>query len=167
MLGSGITPGMRRLLAPLVVPSLVLVTALVTAVALLTPPGTSSPSPAQARDERPVRAGGLEDYRHLAAQVFGTVAVGMPNPRTVLLQHYDATTQDWGPPTVLFSAGRRVTCGAIEGRATSATGSGVALLLACDTPYSEDQAPVHSVALVSPDGQSWSCLLYTSPSPRD
>ncbi len=50
----------------------------------------------------------------------------------------------------------RVTCGAIDGRATSPTGPGVALLLECDTPYYEDQAPAHSVGLVSPDGRTWS-----------
>jgi len=98
---------------------------------------------------------GLATYDHVAVQVFGPVAVGMPDPRTVKIQHYDAVTQSWDRPSVLYRARGRVTCGAIQGRATVGTGSGVALLVECDRPYAEDQAPAHSVALVSADARSW------------
>ena len=104
----------------------------------------------------PAQAQGLASYRFLSAQVFGSVAVGMPNERTVQIQHYDATTQGWDAPTTLYRARGRVTCGAIDGRATSPTGPGVVLLLECDTPYYDDQAPTRSVGLVSRDGYSWS-----------
>ncbi len=80
----------------------------------------------------------------------------MPNERTVQVQHYDATTQGWDTPTTLYRTRGRVTCGAIDGRATSPTGPGVVLLVECDKPYYEDQAPVHSVGLVSTDGRTWS-----------
>lgn len=146
----GISEVMRRLPA-----SVLAVTAVLTLAVPLGLPGGSA-APAEASEPMPVPTAGVKDYHHLAAQVFGAVAVGMPNPRTVQIQHFDAATQGWDAPSVLYRARGRVTCGAIEGRATSPTGPGVALLVACDTPYYEDQAPVHSVALVSRDGRSWS-----------
>ena len=138
-------------------------------LALAVSPGLLPGAPATARESGalpvPARAAvsipmtGVKDYRHVAAQLVGTVAVGMPNPRTVQVQHFDPSTQSWDRPSLLYRTRGRVTCGAIEGRAaspTGPTGPGVALLVACDRPYYEDQAPAHSVALVSRDGHSWS-----------
>jgi len=104
-------------------------------------------SPAQAQ------AQALAHYRHLDAQVFGTVAIGMPDPRTISIQHLDPATGQWDAPTTLARTRGRVTCGEIEGRASA---GGFAVLAECDAPYYEDQAPVHSLALVSRDGRSWS-----------
>ena len=101
----------------------------------------------------PARAAGIAPYRFLPAQVFGSVAVGMPNPRTVQVQHLDPATGQWDAPSTLVHTRGRVTCGEIEGRASA---GGVAVLVECDAPYYEDQAPVHSIALVSRDGRSWS-----------
>ena len=105
----------------------------------------------------PARAAGIQHYRYLEAQVFtapglGSVAVGMPNKRTVKIQHLDPATGSWDSPSVLYRK-KGVTCGEIEGRTSP---GGAALLLECDTPYYEDQAPVHSVALVSRDLHAWS-----------
>ena len=100
----------------------------------------------------PAVAAGIAHYRFLPAQVFGQVAVGMPDERTVKVQHLDPVTGQWDVPTTLVHTRGRVTCGAIEGRASA---GGVALIAECDTPYYEDQAPVHSIALVSRDGRSW------------
>jgi len=126
----GITQGMRRLS----------VLVLLTPLLLLLPPG-------------PAQAQAIAHYRHLPAQVVGTVAVGMPDERTVQVQHLDAATGQWDAPTTIHRAKGRVTCGNVEGRAS--TNGGVALLVECDTPYYEDQAPVHSIGLVSPDGSGW------------
>ena len=105
----------------------------------------------------PARAAGIQHYRFLEAQVFtsaglGSVAVGMPNKRTVKIQHLDPATGAWDAPSVLYRK-KGVTCGEIDGRSSP---GGVALLLECDTPYYEDQAPAHSVALVSRDLRAWS-----------
>ena len=107
----------------------------------------------------PARAAGIQPYRYLSAQVFtspglGAVAVGMPNKRTVKIQHLDPATGTWDSPSVLYRK-KGVTCGEIDGRSSP---GGVALLLECDTPYYEDQAPVHSVALVSRDLRGWAKL---------
>ncbi|MDX6372735.1 MAG: hypothetical protein QOD98_1723, partial [Nocardioidaceae bacterium] len=107
-------------------------------------------------DGSPAQAQGLASYRFLTAEVFGSVAVGMPDERTVRVQHFDAATQSWDAPSTVYRSRGRVTCGAIEGRSSSPTGPGVALLVECDTPYAEDQAPAHSIALVSRDGRTWS-----------
>ena len=101
----------------------------------------------------PAQAQGLEHYRHLETQVFGTVAVGMPDPRTVSIQHLDAATGQWDAPSTLVRTRGRVTCGEIDGRASA---GGFALLVECDAPYYDDQAPVESIALASRDGRSWS-----------
>lgn len=100
----------------------------------------------------PAAAQGIERYRFVPAQVFGSVAVGMPDPRTVRVQHLDPATGQWDAPSTLVRTRGRVTCGALDGRASA---GGVALLVQCDTPYYEDQAPVDSIALVSRDGRSW------------
>ena len=96
------------------------------------------------------------DYRFLKAQVFrvpgtGEVAVGMPDPRTVKVQHRLDGEPAWSESTVLFRE-RSITCGRIEGRAST---GGVALTLECDTPYYEDQAPARSRAAVTQDLTSW------------
>lgn len=104
----------------------------------------------------PAQAQGLASYRFLSVQVFGSVAVGMPDDRTVQVQHLDAATQGWDAPTTLYRTRGRVTCGAIDGRASSPAGPGVVLLLECDAPYYDDQAPAHSVAFASRDGHAWS-----------
>ena len=101
----------------------------------------------------PAAAQGLASYRFLPAQVFGAVAIGMPDPHTVSIQHLDAATGQWDAPSTLVHTRGRVTCGAIDGRASA---GGYAVLVECDKPYYEDQAPVHSLALVSRDGRTWS-----------
>jgi hypothetical protein len=98
------------------------------------------------------QAQGLVRYRHVPALLVGDLAVGMPNERTVQVQHLDRATGQWDAPTTLLRTRGRVTCGDLDGRAA---GTGVALLVECDTPYYEDQAPVRSVALVSRDGYTW------------
>ena len=107
----------------------------------------------------PAPAAGIHHYRFLEAQVFtspglGAVAVGMPDERTVKIQHLDPVTGAWDPPSLLYRK-KGVTCGEIDGRSSP---GGVALLLECDTPYYEDQAPAKSVALVSRDLRGWSKL---------
>ncbi len=125
----------------------VLVTALLVAVALLVgPAGARQVSRAA---DRP------ESYAFLKAQVFvapglGEVAVGMPNERTVKVQHR-TPGGEWSRPRVLFRK-KGVTCGEIDGRGSP---GGVALLLECDKPYYEDTAPVNSRALVTRDLTTW------------
>jgi hypothetical protein len=101
----------------------------------------------------PAQAQGIAHYRHLDAQVFGTVAIGMPDPRTISIQHLDPATGQWDAPSTLARTRGHVTCGEIDGRASA---GGFAVLVECDSPYYDDQAPVDSLALVSRDGRSWS-----------
>jgi hypothetical protein len=101
----------------------------------------------------PAQAQGLAHYRHLDVQVFGTVAIGMPDPRTISIQHLDAATGQWDAPSTLARTRGRVTCGEIDGRASA---GGFAVLAECDAPYYDDQAPADSLALASQDGRSWS-----------
>ncbi|QIG43440.1 hypothetical protein G5V58_12295 [Nocardioides anomalus] len=98
------------------------------------------------------QAQGLVRYRHVPAVLVGDLAVGMPNERTVQVQHLDRTTGQWDAPTTVLRTRGAVTCGDLDARAA---GGGVAVLVECDTPYYEDQAPVRSVALVSRDGYAW------------
>ena len=49
----------------------------------------------------PAAAQGIASYRFLPAQVFGAVAIGMPDPRTVSIQHLDAATGQWDAPATL------------------------------------------------------------------
>lgn len=96
-------------------------------------------------------------YGFLRAQVFtapglGSIAVGMPNERTVKVQRLDPATGEWSRPEVLFER-RGVTCGEIDGRTSP---GGIALTLECDTPYYEDQAPTNSRAMVTTDLETWS-----------
>jgi hypothetical protein len=114
---------------------------------------TGSSTAGSAPGER--QAAGPASYGFLKAQVFdvpgrGQLAVGMPNARTVKVQHR-LTAGDWSRPRVLFRK-KGVTCGEVDGRASA---GGVALLLECDTPYYEDQAPVHSMAFVTRDLRTW------------
>ncbi len=106
---------------------------------------------AGAADTEPAR------YRVVKAQVFtvpgvGTVAVGMPDEREVMLQHRDQSDGTWSRPTLLFDSGSRRTCGEIDGITSP---GGIALTIECDGSYSEDQAPTKSQALVSRDFQTW------------
>ena len=131
--------------------SLGLLTVLLVAVALLVGPAEAGPGARQRSD----RAGKPASYAFLQAQVFtspglGQVAVGMPNERTVKVQHR-AAGGTWSRPTVLFRK-TNVTCGQIDGRASA---GGVALMIECDKPYYDDQAPVHSQAFVTQDLVSW------------
>jgi hypothetical protein len=103
--------------------------------------------------DSPARAQGIAHFRHVEAQVFGTVAIGMPDPHTIAIQHLDPATGQWDAPTTLVRTRGRLTCGDIEGRASA---GGFAVLAECDRPYYADQAPVHSIALFSRDGRSWS-----------
>ena len=94
-------------------------------------------------------------YDFLKAQVFtapglGDIAVGMPNERVVKVQHRTPGGA-WSAPTTLFRK-KGVTCGRIDGRGSS---GGVALLVECDSPYYDDQAPVHSRAFVTRDLLTW------------
>jgi hypothetical protein len=123
------------------------VTALLVGVVLVAGPAGSSP--ASAEGTKPA------SYHFLKAQVFtapglGEVAVGMPNERTVKVQHRTEGGA-WSAPTVLFRK-KGVTCGQIDGRASA---GGVALMVECDTPYYADQAPVHSRAFVTQDLVTW------------
>ena len=100
----------------------------------------------------PAAAVGIAQYRFLPAQVFGAVAIGMPDPRTVSIQHLDASTGQGDAPATLVHTRGRATCGAIDGRASA---GGYAVLVECDAPYYEDQVPLHSLALASRDGRTW------------
>jgi hypothetical protein len=123
------------------------ITALLVGLGLVVGPAGSSPAPD--RSAKPA------SYDFLKAQVFtapglGQVAVGMPNERTVKVQRR-TEGGTWSRPSVLFRK-KGVTCGQIDGRASA---GGVALMLECDTPYYEDQAPVHSMAFVTQDLVTW------------
>ena len=61
------------------------------ALALLARCSCSSAAP-------PPRRWASRTYRFLPAQVFGAVAIGMPDPRTVSIQHHDAATGQWDAP---------------------------------------------------------------------
>lgn len=106
---------------------------------------------AGAADTEPAR------YKVVKAQVFsvpgvGTVAVGMPNKREVMLQHRRPADSSWSRPQLLMDVGSRLTCGDIEG-ATSP--GGIALSIECDRSYHEEDAPTKTQALVSRDLQTW------------
>ncbi len=78
--------------------------------------------------------------------------------RAVVSRRRDAATGTWGPRLDVLRR-KNLFCGEVEGR--TANGA-VAVLAQCDRyGYSEDQAPVASRALWSPDGVSWSS--YTLP----
>ncbi|GAA4699593.1 hypothetical protein [Nocardioides nanhaiensis] len=92
------------------------------------------------------------DYRFLRAQVFnapglGQLAVGMPTPRVVKVQHRLEGESTWSAPTTLFRR-EGVTCGDIGGHASP---GGVALILECDSPFYIEDAPVKSRAVVTRD----------------
>lgn len=126
---------------------------------------TGSPAPAGAPSKAPTVGPTSYDadtapasYGYLRARVFrapglGTIAVGAPDPRRVMVQERDDASGTWSAPRLLFRGEDGVTCGDISGRASA---GGVALLLECDTPYYDDQAPAASVALVTQDLRTWS-----------
>jgi len=115
----------------------------------------SPPPPNAQQQER--RTDAPESYRYLKARIYtapgiGTVAVGAPDPRHIMVQRLDEASGTWSKPQVLFLGLGGVTCGNISGRASR---GGVVLLLECDRSYSEDQAPAHSIAAVSRGLRSW------------
>lgn len=72
--------------------------------------------------------------------------------RTVWGSRYDAATRSWSERSVVFKQ-TNVFCGDVDARAA---GTAVALIAECDKGgYAEDQAPVHSQALYSPDTVTW------------
>ena len=113
--------------------------------ALSAPVAAAAPG-ASAADTRPAR------YRYLPAQVYtapglGQLAVGMPTPRVVKVQHRLEGQSTWSAPQTLFR-GETVTCGDIGGHASP---GGVALILECDTSYYEENPPTRSRAVVTRD----------------
>lgn len=116
------------------------------AVGALTAPVAAAAPGASAADTQPAR------YRHLPAQVYtapglGQLAVGMPTPRVVKVQHRLEGESTWSAPRTLFR-GETVICGDIDGHASP---GGVALILACDTSYYEEDPPTKSRAVVTRD----------------
>lgn len=124
--------------------------------------GSASGAGAADRPGAAARAGATEpaSYAFLRARVYrapglGSIAVGAPTPRRVMVQRLEEATGTWTEPRLLFLGTDGRTCGDIGGRASA---GGVALLLECDTSYSEDQAPAESVALVTRDLRTWGRL---------
>jgi hypothetical protein len=85
-----------------------------------------------------------------AVVTVGGVRFSLPTPHRVVVEH--RTTGGWGDPRVVFEDPGRE-CGTVS---AIATGSTVAATVGCDDHFAEDQAPTRSVALISPDGRSWS-----------
>ena len=79
----------------------------------------------------------------------GMVRFSLPTPHRVVAERRVAGT--WQDPVVVFEDESRE-CGAVR---AIAAGETVAATIACDDHFAEDQAPTRSVALVSPDGRSW------------
>lgn len=150
-------PGTTRVLAALITAAVVGTG--IDAMATDSPPPASS----YAADTAPA------SYRYLKARVFrapglGTIAVGAPTPRRVMVQRLDEASGTWSTPRLLFRGPGSVTCGDISGRASA---GGVALLLECDSSYSEDQAPTSSVALVTRDLRTWHRKVLPGEAYRD
>ena len=128
--------------------------ALVAAAAVLsTVAGPAASLPAEAKPP----PGSPAHYKVVRAQIYtvpgiGTVAVGMPTERKVMLQRRDPATGSWSAPALIFDSGRHRTCGDIEG-ATSP--GGIALAIECDTSYFEEDPPTKTQALVSRDLKTW------------
>lgn len=99
----------------------------------------------------------------LPAEVRGGVVVDLPegdrfkvwhsrNLRTVWGQRYDAASASWGERSVVLRE-RDLHCGDVDARSA---GGAVAVIAECDRGgWSEDQAPVASRALYSPDTLTW------------
>lgn len=107
---------------------------------------TAPAAPAASAGTRPA------DYRFLRAQVFsapglGQLAVGMPTPRVVKVQHRLEGATTWSAPRTLFRR-EGVTCGDIGGHASP---GGVALILECDSDYYEEDPPTKSQAVITND----------------
>ncbi|WP_121258832.1 hypothetical protein [Nocardioides ferulae] len=128
-----------------------------TALALgLTTAWTAVAGSGAASGEESATGDGPIRYRTIPTQVFdvpgtGRIAVGAPSLKRVMIQRQDAATGAWAEPEVLHQE-PGIECGALNGRTS---GGGVALLLECDSNWSEDQAPAESVALVSQDLDTW------------
>jgi hypothetical protein len=110
----------------------------------------------QALGGSPAAADAPAKYQVVRAQVFtaeglGTVAVGMPTKRKVMIQHL-RSDGSWSPPRLIFNSGQQRTCGDIEGAASP---GGIALSIECDASYHEENAPTKTQALVSRDLQTW------------
>ena len=72
--------------------------------------------------------------------------------RTVWGSRYDAATRSWSERSVVLRK-PNVFCGDVDARAA---GTAVALIAECDRGgYADDQAPIHSQALYSPDTVEW------------
>ncbi len=146
-------PATRRALAALL--SAAVAGTGVTAVAGHAVAGGVSPVGQERRADAP------ESYSYLRARTFtapgvGTVAVGAPDPQHVMVQRLDEASGTWSSPQVLFRGVNGITCGDISGRTSR---GGIALLLECDRPYAEDQAPAHSIAAVSRGLRYWNKQL--------
>lgn len=121
--------------------------------ALLSVPLTPGPAAAvPAAASAPADAAEPADYGFLRARVFtvpgtGQLAVGMPTPRVVKVQHRLEGQTTWSAPRTLFQRDG-VTCGDLGGHASA---GGVALILECDSPFYIEDAPVKSRAVVTRD----------------
>ncbi|CAN5606535.1 hypothetical protein BH10ACT10_BH10ACT10_09910 [soil metagenome] len=77
------------------------------------------------------------------------VRFSLPTPHRVVVEH--RTADAWGDARLVFADDGRE-CGAVN---AIAAGSTVAATVDCDEHYAVDQAPTSSVALISPDGHTW------------
>lgn len=84
-----------------------------------------------------------------AVVTVGDVRFSLPTTHRVVVER--RTTDGWGDPSVVFEDRGRE-CGTVH---AIAAGSTVAATVGCDEHFAEDQAPTKSVALISPDGRSW------------
>ncbi|GAW49109.1 MULTISPECIES: hypothetical protein [unclassified Nocardioides] len=79
----------------------------------------------------------------------GEVRFSLPTAHRVVVER--RTTDGWGDPRVVFEDDGRE-CGTVQ---AIAAGPAVAATVGCDEHFAQDQAPARSVALISPDGRSW------------
>lgn len=77
------------------------------------------------------------------------VRFSLPTSHRVVVEH--RTADGWGDARLVFADDSRE-CGAVN---AIAAGSTVAATVDCDEHYAVDQAPTRSVALISPDGHTW------------
>jgi hypothetical protein len=79
----------------------------------------------------------------------GGVRFSLPTPHRVVVER--RTAEGWGDPLVVFEDLDRE-CGTVR---AVAAGPAVAATVGCDDHFAEDQAPAHSVALISSDARTW------------
>lgn len=84
-----------------------------------------------------------------AVATVADVRFSLPTPHRVVVEH--RTADAWGDARLVFADDGRE-CGAVN---AIAAGSTVAATVDCDEHYAVDQAPTSSVALISPDGHTW------------